>query len=157
MADIEAGKIDIVAVWKLDRIFRKTALMLNFVDFLVDNEVIFVSRLENIDMSTEVGRMVLTIFAAMAEVERSTIASRTREGKISKAKDGYIVYGSVVPYGYRKIEAGKGYKLGIDQEEAEIVREIFSMYADDGNGTGEIARILTARGIGTNIDRRKKN
>ena len=68
-----------MAVWKLDRIFRKTALMLNFVDFLVEHDVVFVSRVENIDMSTEVGRMVLTIFAAMAEVERSTIAARTRE------------------------------------------------------------------------------
>lgn len=81
--------------------------MLEFIDFLEENNVVFVSRSENIDLSTSTGKLALAIFSAMAESERDTIAERTMEGKYSKALEGYIVYGKNVPYGYRKYEVGK--------------------------------------------------
>lgn len=87
-------------------------------------------------------------------MERDVIAERTSEGKISKALQGYLVYGKFIPYGYSKEHDGRGNRMVVNPEEAKIVKEIFELFIKEGKGTGEIASILTARGIGTNIDQK---
>lgn len=59
--DILNKKVNIVLVWKIDRLFRKTALLLQFVEFIKDQGVNFVSKNENIDLWTPSGKMVLTM------------------------------------------------------------------------------------------------
>lgn len=150
--DILEGKIDILCVWRIDRLFRHTGYLLDFIDFLKERKVNFVSKSENIDLNTVTWKLALSIFGAMATAERETIAERTMQWKLSKAMQWFIVYGNLVPYGYRKVHDGKWNRLIVDPEELEVVREIFSMFVEENMGTGEIARILTARNIGTNID-----
>lgn len=151
--DVIAWKIDVLLCWKIDRLFRKTTFLLDFIEFIRKRGVNFVSKNENIDLSSHTGKLVLTLIWAIAEMEREVIAERTHEGKISKAMQGYMVYGKYVPYGYMKLWDGKGYRLALHPEDSKIVKEIFDMYAYDGKSSGEIARILTNRNIGTNIDR----
>jgi len=153
-SDIYEKKIDILLVWRIDRLFRKTSYLLEFIDFLKDQNINFVSKSENIDLATHTGKLALAIFGAMAEAERETIAERTMQGKLSKSMEWYIVYGKYIPFGYKKVHDGKWNRLAINQEEAKIVKEIFSMFVEEWLWTGAIARILTARGIGTNIDTR---
>lgn len=153
-ADILANKIDVLLVWKIDRLFRKTEYLLRFVEFLKKQKVNFVSKNEDINLHSSTGKMVLTMLGAIAEMEREIILERTMEWKISKAMEWYIVYGKYYPFWYSKHHDGRGNKLVVNPEEAEIVKEIFSLFVEEWKGTGEIANILTARGIGTNIDRR---
>lgn len=151
-ADILQKKVDIVLIWKIDRLFRKSSYLLAFLDFLKDENISLVSKTENIDLSTYTGKLIVSLFWAMAEAERETIAERTMNGKLSKAMDGYMVYGRFYPYGYRAKHDGKWNRMVVFSEEAKIVQEIFTMFVDEWLGTGKIARILTARDIGSNID-----
>ena len=150
--DIYDKKFDILLVWRIDRLFRKVSYLLEFIDFLKDENINFVSKSENIDLSTHTWKLALAIFWAMAEAERETIAERTIQWKLSKAIQWYLVFWRYIPYGYIKEHDGKWYRLAVNPDEAKIVKEIFSLFVDEWVGTGEIARILTARNIGTNID-----
>ena len=151
--DVLDKQIDVLLVWKIDRLFRKTSYLLEFMELLKKNRVNFVSKNENIDLSSHTGKLVLTLIGAIAEMEREVIAERTLEGKKTKSMQGYVVYGKYVPFGYMKVRDGRGSLLAIDPVESEIVKEIFRMYAHEWKSSGEIARILTERNVGTNIDR----
>jgi DNA invertase Pin-like site-specific DNA recombinase len=59
--DILDGKINVLLVWKIDRLFRKTAYLLEFIEFLKQHEINFVSKNENIDLSSPTGKLVLTL------------------------------------------------------------------------------------------------
>ena len=83
--DILAGKIDTLLVWKIDRLFRKTSYLLEFIEFLKQHNINFVSKNENIDLSSHTGKLVLTLLGAISEMERAVITERTSEGKISKS------------------------------------------------------------------------
>ena len=145
--DILDGKVDVLLVWKIDRLFRKTSYLLEFIEFLKQNNINFVSKNENIDLSSHTGKLVLTLLWAISEMEREVIKERTSEGKYSKSLQGFIVYGRPC-FGYRAVnEDGRGNKLAIHEEEAKIIREIYDMYVIEDKSTSEIARILTARGI----------
>ena len=154
--DILDGKVDVLLVWKIDRLFRKTSYLLEFIEFLKKHNVNFVSKNENIDLSSHTGKLVLTLLWAISEMERDVITERTSEGKYSKALQGYLVYGSSVPYGYEKIHDGRWNKLKIYEEEAKIIWEIYDMYVIEDKSTSEIARILTARGIWERGDTEQK-
>lgn len=155
--DIIDGKVDVLLVWKIDRLFRKTAYLLDFIEFLKTHNINFVSKNENIDLSSPTGKLVLTLLGAISEMERDVITERTHEWKLSKALQGYFVYGNTTPYGYKKVHDGKWNIMTIDEDEAPIVWEIFDMYTREWKWTGEIARILTARGIGTRRDHELEN
>lgn len=145
--DILDGKIDTLLVWKIDRLFRKTSYLLEFIEFLKQHNINFVSKNENIDLSSPTGKLVLTLLGAISEMERDVITERTSEGKLSKALQGYLVYGNSVPYGYKKVHDGHGNKLAVHEEETKIIQEIFNMYVLEDKSSSEIARIFTARNI----------
>ncbi len=84
-ADINAGKIDVLCVWKIDRLFRKVEYLLHFVEFLKAKEINFVSKSEDINLSSPMGKVVLVMLGAIAEMERDLILERTMEGKKSKS------------------------------------------------------------------------
>lgn len=142
--DILLGKVDVVLVWKIDRLFRHTQSLLSFVEFLQEKWVIFVSKSESIDLSSPSGKLVLTLLWAIAEMERETIKERTREGKKSKALEWYFIYWQLPPYGYKKEFDGRWNKIVIHEEEAEIVKKIFEMYVNEDKTMWEISEYLSS-------------
>lgn len=130
LAAAEDGRIDAVIVSALDRLGRKTSLVLSLVERLAKHGVIIVSCKELFDTSTASGQFVLTMFAALAQLERDTIVERTTNGRNQRGKvDGEK--GGRLPFGYRRIDveinkSNPVVNVEIDQESAEVVRWIFS-------------------------------
>jgi site-specific DNA recombinase len=87
----------------------------------------------------------------IAEYERAQIRERTRRGKLHRARTGHQAVLSCAPYGYRHVkrtEHTEGF-WEIDEVQAQVVREVFARYVEDGASIGEIARWLTERGVVT--------
>ncbi len=85
----------------------------------------------------------------IAEYERAQIRERTRRGKLHRARTGHQAVMSCAPYGYRyvkKTEHMEGF-WEIDELQAQVVRDVFARYLDDGASIGELARWLTSRGV----------
>ena len=117
------GEIDAVVVLALDRLGRKTRLVLELVEKLTSTGVDLVSCKESLDTSTPQGRFVLTMFAALAELERDNIVERTTAGRNERGRaDGER--GGRVPMGYIRTD-GSG--IAVDVPRAEIVRRMFTM------------------------------
>lgn len=127
MATAGAGEIDAVIVLALDRLGRKTGLVLDVVDRLAASNVEVVSVKEALDTTTPSGRFVLTMFAALAQLERDTIVQRTTDGRnVRGRRDGER--GGAVPLGYRRVWDSNGVSsVEVDQEGAAVVREVFNL------------------------------
>lgn len=118
------GEIDAVIVLALDRLARKTLIVLKLVEKLSDYKVTIVSCKESLDTSTPQGQFVLTMFAAVAQLERDTIVQRTTAGRdVRGALDGEK--GGRLPLGYIR----DGDVITIDPEWASVVRIVFDMRA----------------------------
>ncbi|MCB9807628.1 recombinase family protein [Candidatus Peribacteria bacterium] len=152
MQDARDGKFDVILVYKIDRLFRKTKLLLDAVEELEKNNIEFCSQGEAIDTTKKEGRFFLTVLGAIAEMERETIRDRTIMGKIAGARKGRYVGGKYPPYGY---DVDKNGKMVINKEEAKIVKEIFHMLVKEKKSETEIAKILTARKVLTKADKKK--
>lgn len=88
MADAKRGKFDVVVVWRFDRFARSTRFLLEALEQFNALGIDFVSLREAVDTTTSVGRMVFTILAAVAELERSTIIERVRAGQKAAKRRG---------------------------------------------------------------------
>ena len=133
---------DIVVVYKIDRFARDLYLLLQLIRRLESEGVGFASVHENVDTSTAFGKAMLGILGVFAQFERDTIRQRTKDGRASAAKKGVFI--GTAPYGFTKDGERKLIPL---QEEAEIVRLIFKMYAIERRGKEEIARYLNKKGV----------
>jgi len=123
---IEKKKCDIVLVYKLDRLSRSQKDTLYLLeDVFIPHGVDFVSVQESFDTSTDMGRFMLSILSAFAQLERSTIAERTMMGRAGRAKKGLFHGGGTDPIGYDYIDG----ELEINKKEADQVRMVFEMYA----------------------------
>lgn len=137
-----AGDVSAVIVLSLDRLGRKTTLVLDLVERLTSAGVEVVSVKEQLDTSTPTGRFVLTMFAALSQLERDTIVQRTTDGRNARGrKDGER--GGSVPFGYTRIRNDKGRATGVEVDEtaAAVVRDIFTM-RDEGLSLRAIAENL---------------
>ena len=153
--DIIDWKLDILLVWKIDRLFRKTRYLLEFIEFIKKYNINFISKNENIDLKTHTWNLVITMIWAIAEMERASIQERTTEGRISKALQGFFVYWSA-PFWYKKVIEWKWYKLRVNEEEVETVKKIFDMYVNEDKTTSFIRRYLTSLNIWTRADKENK-
>jgi len=88
MADAKRGKFDAVAVWRFDRFARSTSHLLRALEEFAALGIDFVSLKESIDTSTPMGKMVFTVLAAVAELERSTIRERVLAGQRAAKRRG---------------------------------------------------------------------
>src|ERR1700692_1649647 len=88
MADAKRGKFDVVAVWRFDRFARSTSHLLRALEEFAALGIDFVSLRESIDTSTPTGKMIFTILASVAELERSTIRERVIAGQRAARRRG---------------------------------------------------------------------
>jgi site-specific DNA recombinase len=128
LKDIEAGKIDLVAVHRYDRISRSLLDFLQILRFFDKHGVHFVSVTQNFDTSSSAGRLLLNMLASFAEFERQMISERTAEKMAATRKKGMWTGGRPV-LGYDV----KDKKLLINDEEAEQVSKIYQLYLDRGS------------------------
>ncbi|MBP9032280.1 MAG: recombinase family protein [Pseudomonadales bacterium] len=141
--DAEARAFDVLLVFRVDRLSRKVRELALMVDELTKNGVTLKSITEPFDTSNAAGKMMLQMLGVFAEFEHATIVERTRVGLERKAKTGNYVGGNV-PYGYR-LDDDK--HLVIHEEEALIVRKMFTMYALGREGASTICTKLNDAGL----------
>lgn len=136
--DIRAGKISSVVVYKLDRLSRSQKDTLYLIeDVLMPNGVAFVSINENMDTSTPIGRAMLGIMSAFAQLEREMIYERTRMGMRERVKSGLWRGGGKVPFGYDYDQTTGKLTPNAD---AETVCQIYALYLQ-GYSTLNIAKL----------------
>lgn len=128
--DIKANKIDIVLIYKLDRLSRRVKDVLELVELFDKYNVTLFSLNENIDLSSPFGRASLKMSATFSEFERETIVERMQMGKSARAKMGKYACPGKCPFGYR-LNREKDC-LDINEREAEAIREMFDKYIYDG-------------------------
>lgn len=129
MNDIKNGKIERVIVYKLDRLSRSQKDVLYLIeDIFIPNNVDFISLTENLDTSTAMGRAMIGILAAFAQLERENIRMRTRMGMKERVKTGHWMGGGRVPYGY-DYDKEKGI-LVPNPNQAPIVKQLYKMYLE---------------------------
>jgi DNA invertase Pin-like site-specific DNA recombinase len=141
LADIEAGRVDVVVVYKIDRLSRSLMDFAKLVDVFDRNEVTFVSITQSFNTTTSMGRLTLNILLSFAQFEREVIGERIRDKFAASRKKGMWM-GGWAPLGYRV----ENRKLVIDEVEAEKVRWIFTRYAQTGSVT-TVVKELTAEGF----------
>jgi site-specific DNA recombinase len=125
LADAEAGKIDIIVVYKIDRLSRSIGDFADLTRQFDKWNVSFVSVTQDINTATSSGRMMLNILVTFAQYEREVIAERIRDKFCASRKKGMWM-GGAVPLGYRVQDR----KLHIVPEEGQIVRRIFDRFIE---------------------------
>ena len=130
LADIEAGKVQIVVVYKVDRLTRSLADFAKIVDVFDAHGASFVSVTQQFNTTTSMGRLTLNMLLSFAQFEREIAGERIRD-KIAASKAKGMWMGGTVPLGYDV----KDRKLVVNPAEAETVRLIFQRYAELGSVT----------------------
>ncbi|MEC3862379.1 recombinase family protein [Mesobacterium sp. TK19101] len=141
MTDIEDGLVDVVVVYKIDRLSRSLADFAKLVDVFDRNDVTFVSVTQSFNTTTSMGRLTLNILLSFAQFEREVTAERIRD-KVAASRRKGMWMGGVPPYGYRV----ENRKLVVDDERAAHVRWAFERFIKIGSGT-ELARETAAKGL----------
>lgn len=141
LTDIKNKKINRVIAIKIDRISRNTVDFLTFFNLLQEYKCNLEILDINVDFSTPIGKLLLTVISAFAELERNLIVERTTDGMEEAANSGH--FGGKPPLGYMKevINGEKGKRWVINEEEAEVVREIFNLCLK-GKTYNDIANIM---------------
>ena len=143
LLDCEAGKVDVIVVYKIDRLSRS---LCDFADLSRSFEkwnVAFVSVTQEINTQTSAGRMMLNILMTFAQFEREMIATRVKDKMAATRKKGKWIGGNV-PFGYVAFEK----RLYVDAEKAPVVRRIFNRYLEI-QSPKQIAYELNQDGIKT--------
>ena len=125
IADVDAGRVDVVVCYKIDRISRSLLDFTTVMNRLNQAGVAFVSVTQNFSTTDAAGRLTLNLLATFAEFEREMIGERTRDKMAASRRRGKWT-GGAVPLGYQVVEK----KLVVDELEASVVREIFDTYIE---------------------------
>ncbi len=146
LAAAKAGEIDAVVVRDLSRFGRSARDLLVNIQTLKDCSVTFISLKEGIDGSGAYGQFMLTILAAIAELEMEMITSRMKENRLARWRDKRIFCGKP-PYGYRWNAKEK--RIEIVPEQGEVYSRIVKEYLDLGKSLNDISIDLNAEGVPT--------
>ncbi len=141
LADIREQRIDIVVVYKVDRLTRSLTDFAKLVELFDAHGVAFVSVTQSFNTTSSMGRLTLNVLLSFAQFEREVTGERIRD-KIAASKKKGLWVGGVVPLGYEV----QGKKLIVDLGEAATVRLIFSRYLDLGS-LPALQKDLRERGI----------
>lgn len=147
---IRKGEVKRVICYRLDRISRSILDFATMMDEFQRYGVEFVSCTEKFDTSAPMGRAMLNICIVFAQLERETIQQRVTDAYNSRSRKGFYM-GGRVPYGYRlepyTIDGKRTSRYAVDPEEAEVIRLIYSLYAEPQISYNDIVRHLTENGI----------
>src|SRR3979411_1001324 len=124
LAEIQAGRVDIVVVYKVDRLTRSIADFAKIVEILDAKGASFASVTQQFNTTTSMGRLTLNVLLSFAQFEREVTGERIRD-KIAASKKKGMWMGGVPPLGYRC----RDHKLIVVPREAETVQHIFRRYA----------------------------
>jgi site-specific DNA recombinase len=144
--EAEAGRFDLLLVYRVDRLARSVRGLAQLLEQLDNAGVAFRSASEPFDTTSSAGRMMVQMLGVFAEFERATIVDRVIAGMERKASKGEWT-GGARPFGYRP-DAERRH-LEPDPAEAPLVRELFERYARRLEGTATLAAWLTERGYRT--------
>ena len=143
LADIEDGLVDVVVVYKIDRLSRSLMDFSKLVEVFDRNGVTFVSVTQSFNTTTSMGRLTLNILLSFAQFEREVTAERIRD-KVRASRMKGMWMGGCPPLGYEV----KNRKLVENPADADHVRWVFARFVEIGSGT-ELARELAERGVTT--------
>lgn len=150
LADVRSGKIDVIVVYKVDRLTRSLADFAKLVELFDQHSASFVSVTQHFNTTSSMGRLTLNVLLSFAQFEREVIGERVRD-KIAASKRKGIWVGGPVPLGYASVNK----KIVVVSEEAETVRLIFRQYLELGSIRSLVEDldrkgIRTKRRLGTN-------
>lgn len=140
LADIEAGLVDVIVVYKIDRLSRSLMDFAKLVETFEAHRVTFVSVTQSFNTTTSMGRLTLNILLSFAQFEREVIGERIRD-KFAASRARGMWMGGKVPLGYDVRDR----KLIPNEAEAARVRRVFELFAETGSGV-ETVRRLQAEG-----------
>lgn len=144
--DIEDGKIDCVLVWRLDRLTRSVFDLYKLLEIFDQHDCKFKSATEIYDTTTAMGRMFITIVAALAQWERENMGERISMGYDEKVRQGKYAHNKA-PMGY-DLDLKTG-ELTVNQKEAKTVRLIYDLYTKEVYGFNAICKYLNENEIRT--------
>src|SRR5687767_7397120 len=127
LGDVRAGKIDVIVVYKVDRLTRSLSDFAKLVELFDQHSVSFVSVTQSFNTTSSMGRLTLNVLLSFAQFEREVIGERVRD-KIAASKKKGIWVGGAVPMGYASVNK----KLVVVPEQSERVRTIFTRYLELG-------------------------
>src|SRR5712671_1417606 len=139
LADVRAGRVDVIVTYKVDRLTRSLADFARLIEILDAQEVSFVSVTQQFNTTSSMGRLTLNVLLSFAQFEREVTGERIRD-KIAASKQKGMWMGGNPPLGYDAQER----KLIVNPAEAETVRQIFALYLELG----------CVRGLKDAVDRR---
>ena len=143
LADVRAGKIDVIVVYKVDRLTRSLADFAKLVELFDKHSVSFVSVTQQFNTTTSMGRLTLNVLLSFAQFEREVTSERIRD-KIAASKRKGLWVGGMAPLGYDTRER----KITVNKAETRTVRTIFRNYLKLG-GLNPLMADLRQRGIVT--------
>jgi DNA invertase Pin-like site-specific DNA recombinase len=141
LADIEAGRVDVVVVYKIDRLSRSLMDFARLVEVFDRTGVTFVSVTQSFNTTTSMGRLTLNVLLSFAQFEREVIGERIRD-KVAASRKRGMWMGGLVPMGYRV----ENRKLSIHEPESSIIRMIFERFIKVGSAT-TLARQLRTEDV----------
>jgi site-specific DNA recombinase len=145
LADIKAHRINVIVVYKVDRLTRSLADFAKLVELFDAHGVSFVSVTQQFNTTTSMGRLTLNVLLSFAQFEREVTSERIRD-KIGASKRKGLWVGGVVPLGYQ----AKDRKITVIEEEAKTVRHIYRRYLELGSLNLLLADLRTA-GVKTKL------
>src|SRR5712672_1437951 len=128
LAEIQAGRVDIVVVYKVDRLTRSLADFAKIVEILDAKGASFVSVTQQFNTPTSMGRLTLNVLLSFAQFEREVTGERIRD-KIAASKKKGMWMGGLPPLGYD----ARDRKLVVNEEESKLVRQIYHRYLEVGS------------------------
>ena len=141
LADIEEGRVDVVVVYKIDRLSRSLMDFARLVEVFDAHAVTFVSVTQSFNTTTSMGRLTLNVLLSFAQFEREVIGERIRDKFAASRRKGMWM-GGWAPLGYDIRDR----KLIVNEAEAETVRTVFTRFVRIGSAT-ELARALAQEGV----------
>lgn len=141
LEDIRAGLVDVIVVYKIDRLSRSLMDFARLVEVFDEHKVTFVSVTQSFNTTTSMGRLTLNVLLSFAQFEREVTGERIRD-KIAASRAKGMWMGGFVPWGYDAVDR----KLVINEAEAAQIRFIFERFVELGSAT-KLTRELVRKGI----------
>ena len=143
LEDVEAGLVDVIVVYKIDRLSRSLMDFAKLVEAFDRNNVTFVSVTQAFNTTTSMGRLTLNILLSFAQFEREVTGERIRD-KFAASRAKGMWMGGFVPWGYDVVDR----KLVVNEAEAAQVRAVFQRFTELGSAT-QLTRELVAQDVRT--------